>query len=60
MHLQRPHITNMVFLEGTHVFALELEGNEMMIWNVEKGYKVATQARNFHLHLKRDLGQGHA
>ena len=54
MHLKRPHVDGMAFLQGTHAFALKLEGDEMVIEKVKKVYKLVTQACNLRLHLKRD------
>lgn len=54
IHLKRPHVDGIALLRGTRAFALELEGGEMVIGKVEKGYELVTQARNLRLHLKGD------
>ena len=42
MDLKHPHVDGMPLLQDTCAFALELEGGEMVIGKVEKGYILVT------------------
>jgi hypothetical protein len=52
MHLICPHVDGMAFLRGTHVFALELEGDDIVIGKVGNGYELVTQTQNLYPYLK--------
>ena len=52
IHLQHPQRDGLALLQGSRAFAMEMEDGEMVIGKVEKGYELATKARNLRLHLK--------
>jgi hypothetical protein len=52
IHLLRPQQDGLAFLQGSRAFVMEMEDGERVIGKVEKGYELATKARNLRLHLK--------
>ena len=41
-------------LQGNRAFVMAMDNGERVIGKVEKGYELATKARNLRLHLKGD------
>ena len=52
LHLQHPQRDGIALLRGNRAFTMEMEDGEVVIGKVEKGYELATKARNLRLHLK--------
>jgi hypothetical protein len=52
IHLLRPQQDGLALLQGSRAFVMEMEDGEKVIGKVEKGYELATKARNLRLHLK--------
>ena len=52
VHLQHPQRDGHALLQGNRAFVMEMEDKEFVIGKVEKGYELATKARNLRLHLK--------
>ena len=52
VHLQKPHLHGIALLKGHRAFVMVMENGEKVIGKVEKGFELATKARNLRLHLK--------
>ena len=54
LHLQRPQKDGIALLQRNRAFVMTMETGKRVIGKVEKGYELATKARNLRLHLKGD------
>ena len=52
IHLLHPQRDGLALLQGSRAFVMKMDNNELVIGKVEKGYELATKARNLRLHLK--------
>ena len=52
VHLQKPHLDGLALLKDHRAFVMAMENGEKVIGKVEKGFELATKARNLRLHLK--------
>ena len=52
LHLQHPQKDGIALLQGNRAFVMAMEDGERVNGKVEKGYELATKARNLRLHLK--------
>ena len=54
LHLQQPLRDGLALLQGNRAFVMTMDDGEQVIGKVEKGYELASKARNLRLHLKGD------
>ena len=52
VHLKNPQLDGLSLLKGNRAFVMQMEDGEKVIGKIEKGYELATKARNLRLHLK--------
>ena len=52
LHLKYPLKDGIALLKGERAFVMEMENGEKVIAKVEKGFELATKARNLRLHIK--------
>ena len=52
LHLQHPQRDGIALLQCSRAFTMKMDDGETVLGKVEKGYELATNARNLRLHLK--------
>ena len=54
VHFKNPILDGIALLKGHRVFVIQMENGEKVIGKIEKGYELASKARDLRLHLKGD------
>lgn len=54
VHLKNPLLDGIALLKGHRAFVMQMDNGEKVIGKIEKGYELASKARNLRLHLKGD------